>query len=204
MKTNHCITLLSGVLMAITLTACSSDSEFSTWPCRFSYNNQIHNDATLASAMNSNSRGVFCKISQSTAAGVFYFNFESSDGVTKSSQPMTAEEKQEWQRGGIILGINNGIIVGYQTLITDGPFGGFIAYDVQCPNCVRRENNTVNPNYRVSTDSQGIATCPKCGKRYDMNNGGIITNGVENDTGLEKYIAVTMGPLSVLSVMRRN
>jgi membrane protease subunit (stomatin/prohibitin family) len=36
-------------------------------------------------------------------------------------------------------------------------------------------------------------TCSKCGKTYDMNNGGIITNGAEGDTGLAKYVAVTDG-----------
>ena len=41
-----------------------------------------------------------------------------------------------------MLGINNGIIVGFQVLNTQ-PNGGFVAYDVQCPNCVRKENNTI-------------------------------------------------------------
>ena len=180
------------------LAACSADEEYSTHACRFSYNNMIHNDATLASALNSSSRGVFCLISENTRAGVRYLLFENNLGQT-SEKPETAEEVE----AKFILGLNNGIIVGFQTLNTEGASGGFVGYDVQCPNCVRRENNTVNPNYRVEMESSGIATCSKCGKKYDMNNGGIILNGEEGDRGLDKYVASTTGPLGVVSVFRR-
>ena len=43
----------------------------------------------------------------------------------------------------------------------------------------------------------------KCGKKYDMNNGGIILNGSEGDTGLEKYVAGTTGPFGVVWARRR-
>ena len=155
------------------LTSCKADEEYSTHACRFSYNNMIHNDATLASALDANSRGVFCLISEKTRAGARYLVFESSLGM-KSEQIETAEE-------------------------VEAKFG----YDVQCPNCVRRENNTVNPNYRVTMESSGIATCGKCGKKYDMNNGGIVQNGEEDDRGLDKYVASTTGPFGVVSVFRR-
>ena len=180
------------------LTSCKADEEYSTHACRFSYNNMIHNDATLASAMNNSSRGVFCLISENTRAGVRYLDFENNLGQT-SKQQETAEEVE----AKFILGLNNGIIVGFQTLNTDGVNGGFVGYDVQCPNCVRRENNTVNPNYRVTMESSGIATCGKCGKKYDMNNGGIVQNGEEDDRGLDKYVASTTGPFGVVSVFRR-
>ena len=180
------------------LAACSADEEYSTHACRFSYNNMIHNDVTLASAMDANSRGIFCLITEYTRAGVRYLVFENNLGQT-SKQQETAEEVE----AKFILGLNNGIIVGFQTLNTEGTTGGFVGYDVQCPNCVRRENNTVNPNYRVKMESSGIATCTKCGKKYDMNNGGIIQNGEEGDRGLDKYVASTTGPLGVVSVFRR-
>ena len=190
-----CLLLAVGCCL---LAACSADEEYSTHACRFSYNNMIHNDATLASALDANSRGVFCLISEKTRAGARYLVFESSLGM-KSEQIETAEEVE----AKFILGLNNGIIVGFQTLNTDGVNGGFVGYDVQCPNCVRRENNTVNPNYRVTMESSGIATCGKCGKKYDMNNGGIVQNGEEDDRGLDKYVASTTGPFGVVSVFRR-
>ena len=131
--------------------------------------------------------------------GVKYLNFQNSSGLI--SKPV-AESYEEAQKQ-FILGLNNGIIVGFQTLNTDSPNGGFMAYDQQCPNCVRNENNTVNPNYRIQMSDNGIATCGKCGKKYDLNNGGIILNGNKDDTGLEKYVANTLGPFSWVSVRRR-
>ena len=180
------------------LAACSADEEYSTHACRFTYNNMIHNDPTLNSALNASSRGVFCLISENTRAGVRYLVFENNLGQT-SKQQETAEEVE----AKFILGLNNGIIVGFQTLNTDGANGGFVAYDVQCPNCVSRTNNTANPNFRVTMESSGIATCSKCDKKYDMNNGGIILNGEEGDRGLDKYVASTTGPSGVVSVFRR-
>ena len=180
------------------LTSCKADDEYSTHACRFSYNNMIHNDPTLASALEANSRGVFCLISEHIRAGVHYIAFENNLGQT-SKQQETAEEVE----AKFILGLNNGIIVGFQTLNTEGPNGGFVGYDVQCPNCVRHFNNTANPNYRVTMESSGIATCSKCGKKYDLNNGGIVQNGDEGDSGLDKYVASTTGPFGVVSVFRR-
>ena len=187
------------LVLLLFLTSCSGDeAEYSVWPCRFAYDNQVHNDLVLASAMNNASRGIFCLISEHTQKGVKYLKFENNNGDS-SQQPETAEEKL----AKFILGLNNGIIVGFQTLNTEDATRGFVAYDVQCPNCVRRENNTVNPNYRVEMDSKGIATCNRCGKTYDLNNGGIVTNGGEGDRGLEKYVANTTGPIGYISVYRR-
>ena len=179
------------------LSACSSaDQEYSSWPCRFAYDNSIHLVTELSISLNAGSRGVFCLITEQVQKGQKHLIFQSSNGDKSNPIPETAEEAQ----AKFILGLNNGIIVGFQTLITD-PYGGFVGYDVQCPNCVRNENNTINPNYRVTMDTKGIATCPKCKKTYDMNNGGIITNGSEGDTGLQKYVAMTDG--MHVSVFRR-
>ena len=177
------------------LTGCKADEEYSTWPCRFAYDNQAHPDATLALAINGGSRGMFCLITENTRNGRKYLQFLSNNGDS-SEQPETAEEVQ----AKFILGLNNGIIVGFQTLNQE-PYGGFVAYDVQCPNCVRRENNTTNPNYRVTMESNGIATCSKCGRQYDMNNNGLLRNAQEGDTGLQKYVAMTDG--QHVSVFRR-
>jgi hypothetical protein len=65
---------------------------------------------------------------------------------------------------------------------------------------VRRENNTLNPKYAVSMNTNGVATCSKCGRKYDLNNGGIVQNGEEGDSGLQKYLASTTGPFGYISV----
>ena len=139
------------VWCALALVGCQAEGEYSTWPCRFGYDNAIQ-------------------------------------------KPKTEQERLANQ----VLGLNNGIIVGFQTL-NQSPNGGFVAYDVQCPNCVRRENNTLNPKFAVALSNTGIATCGKCGKKYDLNNGGIVQNGEQGDVGLAKYLATTTGPFGYLS-----
>ena len=156
-------------LMVLMLVGCNADQEFSTWPCRFSYDNSVYLDDVLASAMNNGSRGVFCQISETSSKGVRYLNFTSSTGQ-QSQKRETAMEMQ----ANYILGMNNGIIVGFQTLNTDGAYGGFVAYDVQCPNCVRANNNYINPTFYIRMAATGIATCSKCGRKYDLNNNGIL------------------------------
>lgn len=187
------------VALVALLLSCSAENEYSTWPCRFTYNNALYLDETLASAMNRDSRGVFCHISEETRVGVKYLVFRNNSGIT-SQKRETALETQ----AGYYLGLANGIIVGFQTFITDDPYGGFVAYDAQCPNCVRRENNMLSPHYAVTMSSSGIASCSRCGKKYDMNNGGIVQNGEQGDTGLEKYVATTTGPHGYISVFRRQ
>jgi len=182
------------------LLSCEAENEYSTWPCRFAYDNGTHQDATLASAMNVNVPGMFCLITESVRGGVKYLNFKSNHNTESSLAETEAEKRAEY-----ILGLNNGIIVGFQNAVLDD-FGNakFVAYDVQCPNCVRQYNNTISPNYGVSMDDRGIATCKKCGRQYDLNNGGVLQNGQEGDTGLEKYAASTSGPFGLLSVFRHR
>lgn len=186
-------TLLVLLLTLHLLSSCDAEGEYSTWPCFFAYDNSLHLDANLSSAMSADSRGVFCKIWETTMGGRYYW-FQNNQGLDATSQPLTAIEQQ----ADFVLGLHNGIIVGYQTFNTS-PNGGFVAYDVQCPNCVRREGNTLNPKYVVTMSANGIATCPKCGKKYDLNNGGMIQNGEEGDTGLAKYMAVTTGPFGYIT-----
>ncbi len=182
------------------LLSCEAENEYSTWPCRFAYDNGTHQDATLASAMNVNVPGMFCLITESVRGGVKYLHFKSNHNTESSLAETEAEKRAEY-----ILGLNNGIIIGFQNAVLDD-FGNakFVAYDVQCPNCVRQYNNTISPNYGVSMDDKGIATCKKCGRHYDLNNGGVLQNGQEGDTGLEKYAASTSGPYGHLSVFRHR
>ena len=182
------------------LLACEAENEYSTWPCRFAYDNSAHQDATLASAMDVNVPGIFCLITESVRGGVKYLNFKNNYNATSSLAETEAEKRAEY-----ILGLNNGIIVGFQNAVLDD-FGNakFVAYDVQCPNCVRESGNTLSPTYGVSMSDKGIATCRSCGRKYDLNNGGVLQNGQAGDTGLEKYAASSSGPYEHLSVFRHR
>ena len=94
------------IICYLLLTSCEADQEYSAWPCRFSYNNLIHQDATLATALDKNSRGVFCMITESTRAGAKYLNFQNSDGLSTSKV-----ESEEEVQARFVLGLNNGGIV---------------------------------------------------------------------------------------------
>ncbi len=182
-------------LCCMLLGGCNIEGEYSKWPCRFDYDNAVYLDQSLATAMNISSKGVFCKIWEQGSSYVF----QNNQGLQPSSKPKSAQDTQR----NYILGVNNGIIVGFQTQnteLTGAVNGGFVAYDAQCPNCVRKTNNYLNPKFPLSMSTSGIASCSNCGKKYDMNNGGIIQNGEEGDVGLEKYLASTTGPLGYLSV----
>jgi len=179
------------------ISSCTGESEYSSEPCYFAFQNATFLDETLATAMNPDSRGVFCQISQSFSGGVNYIVFANNQGLS-SQQKETAYE----QRTNYVIGINNGIIVGYQTL-NDSPNGGFAAYDLQCPNCYRKHQSYTNPKFRLSMSSSGIATCSSCGKHYDMNNRGVIQDGEEGDVNLTQYVATTTGPLGYLLVHNR-
>ena len=186
------------VLMALfLLLACNAENEYSSQPCYFAYQNANYLDETLATAMNPQSRGVFCQISESRSGGVTYLNFTNNQGLTSQKKETALEQQTNY-----VIGVNNGIIVGFQTL-NDTPNGGFAAYDLQCPNCVRRHSSYTNPRYRLTMSTSGIATCSSCGKHYDMNNRGVIQDGEADDVNLTQYVATTTGPFGYLLVHSR-
>jgi len=172
----------------ITLTSCDdSEFEYSNYQAYFVFDNSQRLDATLSSAMNPLSPGIFCKIA---IEGSNYISFVNNQGLN-SKQMMTAVD----QRRTCILGIYNGsgVIVGYGAL-SDPP--AFYAYDVQCPNCYEQTNK---PNSPLSMDTNGKAICKKCQRTYDMNNGGIIIGG-EGGKKMIRYHASTTGPNGVLKI----
>ena len=185
------ITRIVFALTALALYSCSdSQNEYSTSACFFIFDNATHQDATLASAMNASSPGIFCYITKTIKSGATYFSFKSNQGTSSSSIANAIDQKRT-----VILGYNNGIIVGFGNL--DNP-AVFYAFDNQCPNCFDPEAIPVK-NYPLTLSSNAIATCNTCHREYNMNSGGNISKG---DAGkkLTRYRATTGGPLGVLSV----
>ena len=158
-------------------TACTdSEYEYSSHQAYLLLDNSTHLDATLSSALVQLSPGIFCRI---YTKGDNYFYFESNQGLSSKSA-MTAVDLQRT----LILGVYNasGIIVGYGTL--DYP-ATLYCYDNQCPNCYEQLSL---PRYALTMDDTGIATCSKCSRSYNLNNGGIITEGgEEGDIKLFRY-----------------
>lgn len=185
------------VLMTLFLAACGdSGYEYSSYHCNLTLDNSTHNDATLASAMNAASPGIFCTIKVITKGGAMQYSFETNANL-KSTSPFNAiDNRLENQKH---VGMNNGLIVGFARL-TDMTTGNpvFYAYDLMCPNCF---DYTAIPmhGYPLSVKSSGIATCPNCKRQYDLNNGGIISAG-DKGTPLQPYRATTTRPFGILHV----
>ena len=179
---------------AASLVSCSkAEDEFSDEPCYFIFDNSVHQDATLASAMSAMTPGVFCHISETKRSGAATFVFRNNQGLS-SEKRANAVDQQRSRR----LGRRNGIIVGYGNADITNPV--LYAYDAQCPACY---TGTGLVDRTLSTDSRGFATCENCHRSYDMNNGGFISSGgKEGDTAtrLTRYRATCTGPLGILTV----
>lgn len=179
--TYYIIALLATVIFA----GCGeTESEYSGYPCRLVFDNSANRSPALASAMNVMSPGIFCRI---TMTGN-YFNFSTNQGL-EDQVALTAIDQQV----SIALGVYNGtgIIVGYGNLNNPATF---YAYDSQCPNCYV-ENGL--PRYSLSMNTDGTAECGSCHRKYDMNNGGIVSSG-DGGNKMMRYRAGVAG--NVLTV----
>lgn len=164
--------------------------EYSHRPCYVVIDNSKHLDATLASAMNNMTPGIFCMIRLTQKNGASYYSFSSNQNM--SSEVLLNAIETSMSR---IVGLNNGIIVGFGNL--DNP-ATFYAYDRECPNCF--DPDAIPMKSRpLNIDYKGHATCSMCKRVYDMNNRGFI---IEGDKGnpLTRFPAQTSGPYGTLAV----
>lgn len=167
--------------------ACDAETTYTRYPCYLVIDNSVHQDATLASAMNIMSPGVFCTITNNEAKQ--QYSFVNNCGLS-SVKAYNAIDKRRTRA----LGMNGALIVGFGTLT-----GEFYAYDRECPVCFSPDDVPVRSK-PVTTSSDGIATCSVCKRRFDMNNGGncVSEGGI---SGLRRYRAsMPTGPFGVLSV----
>lgn len=184
---------MTGLLPMTLLSACGdTQSEFSAAPCSLYFDNQTHNDATLAAAMTPLS-GIFVTITTTSKSGAQYFVFTNNQGHS-SQVVFDAKDKQRQRAGQLILGLNGAIIVGYGFSTSQT----FYAYDRECPNCFD-SNALPQRSYPLKVNSGGIASCSNCHRTYDLNNGGIIASG-NGGKKMTRYPSVTTGAYGVLSV----
>lgn len=177
--------------LTLTLTSCGdTQSEFSKQRCYFVFDNSVHQDLTLAAAMDPNSSGVFTTVTHTMRGGARYFVFSSNQG-TSSEKIFTAID----QRRTLLLGMNNGLIVGFGNQNIP-PI--FYAFDRECPNCYDDSRVPVR-SYPLRTTSDGMAVCNTCHREYNMNIGGFIVKGDGGDK-MTRYTASTTGPYGALSV----
>ena len=179
---------LIGACFVFLFTACGeSEYEYSSIPCRLAFDNATHNNATLASGMNQLSPGIFVRI-RITDVNPRYFEFTNNQGLTEKSIFNAIDDRLE-----PILGMKNGLIVGFGNLDSD-----FRAYDAQCPNC-SDANAAIMHDHSLTMTTDGHATCSTCHRSYNMNNRGMIDKG-DNGKALIRYRAGTTGPYGRLNV----
>ena len=192
--------LWSKIALALPLlftVACSGDDyTYSSYHCNLVIDNATHLDATLASAMNMMSPGVFCKITYNNSKRAYVFT---NNQGQSSSTPLTAPEIERLGRTSRV-GLNNGLIVGYGNLSTSKE-GGYVfyAFDAECPNCF--DFNAIplrSYPLTMTADKPGIAKCTHCNREYNMNTGGNCINNTGK--GLTTYRAASSGALGTLTV----
>lgn len=166
-----------------------TEYEYDNIPCRLQFDNATHNNAVLASAMNYHSPGIFVRVKM-TSVKPRYYEFSNNQGLTEKSIFNAIDDRID-----PILGMKNGLIVGFGNL--DNP-AVFYAYDAQCPNCSDAQA-TIMPDRSLSMTSDGHATCDYCHRSYNMNNRGMIDKG-DNGKSLIRYHAATSGPYGILTV----
>lgn len=152
-KNTRCISLLCALLFLL-FAGCEGDyKEFCT-QYQVSFSCDITNVPYNAVA----SMGQFISVRRKTGS--------TSCTVFNPSLGKTTEAAlSEIEARSFALGLG-GLILG-QPFFGDG---SIYAYDLACPACDRA-------SARLTIDTQGYATCPKCDNVYDLNNGGLVTEG---------------------------
>lgn len=166
-------------IILLLFVSCSDDNEFNAeYQCYFTFDTNIHNTSILRNALNSLAPGTFAYVSTTLKnGGVRYVSISLNDGKNNEETAITTAEET---RRSYILGINNGLIIGYGSLSN----GTLYAFDHQCPNCVREYALYKYPlNW---TNNGNWVICKNCQRTYDLNNGGFIVEG-EKGSKLIRY-----------------
>lgn len=176
---------LAGVAAAAALAACSGDSLYCRYPCRLVLNTATYLSPSVLATVGT--KGVFCKATKGSSAT--RINFSNSAGLADAVDLAGFD-----QRATTILGTNGSLIFGYGSL--DEP-PVLYAYDGECPNCFDPEAVPV-VSRRLTLGTDGLATCPTCHRRYNLNTGGGVVDG-DRGSRLWRYRA-SYTPAGVLMI----
>lgn len=160
--------LLCISLLFVALNGCGN-AEFthSNRPVSFVFDTRLHSHSpALASALNS--LGIFVTVSESTQTGRLSYRFDNHQGVV-DFVPLNAIDERQTR----LIGQNNALIIGHGSFDTPAPF---YAYDGECPHCFNF-NALPLKSYPLSIANNGIASCPNCGRKFNLNTGGNMIAG---------------------------
>lgn len=154
--------------LCVVLMSCEAESNISRdYRCYFIFDTSLHPLPCQLTGILGNP-GHFCKVESDIIGGVRHLKTTRNyDNATEDIILRTEKERQVM----LALGANNSIIIG-----TSSYENRLIAYDGQCPNCLKEYNDT---HYPLTWQKNGLQlSCGKCGRSYDVNNG-VITSGQE-------------------------
>lgn len=174
---------LGGIVAGCGLASCGeAQMEYSDFHPNLTLENDQHLDATLATAMDPMSTGIWCHLSTTMEKGVRYYVFRNNQGLASKSIFNALDTRRQSQNH---VGMNNGIIVGF-SIYGDG----FFAYDAQCPDCFKY-NALPMRSYPLAMSATGEATCAHCQRTFELN---------KWPNGLTRYRATTSGAFGLLRV----
>lgn len=165
---------LAAVLLAVGLSGCADDTDdfYSNYRAFFRYNYVLTTPPLLTAVGNP---GMFCAINFPNGN----YHFVSSDGKNTYDYRPTAMDQYGKPEcvAGFIVGMPN---------IPDfsGQFAP-VAYDLVCPECF----TSTSIQRSLSIAQNGWATCSRCNRSYDLNNGGIVVQGEAGRKLLRYHVA---------------
>ena len=152
--------------LCVVFMGCQGDEAVShDYRCYFVFDTSLHPLPCQLTGILGNS-GHFCKVEATVSGGVRHLKTTRNyDGAIEDIILRTAKESQVT----LALGANNCIIIG-----TSSYDSRLIAYDGQCPNCLKEYGGI---RYPLIWQKNGLQLhCAKCNRSYDVNNG-VITDG---------------------------
>jgi len=143
--------------------SCSDNVEnyYSNYRASFQYS-PVASVAPLYTSLNN--MGEYCMIWRNSDN--FYFEGQDEKIVTKTKTAETIYNNWVCLKG-FIVGVTNIPEIG-------NDLASLVAYDLACPYCYEKDLIISSLQY----DGYGFVKCTRCGRRYNLNNGGIVVNGI--------------------------
>lgn len=165
------------VVILSLLFSCVDDDEspFARRPAFFRFSPVTAAPKTLFPALGS--PGEWCTVTLTNT----HYVLKTPGGMT-DSYPLT--QLDEYRRATWICGL----IVGTPTVPDLGAYDfAPVAYDLACPSCF--EGGGITRAVSITSTTLGRASCSRCHRTYDINNGGIVVEGASSphDPRLYRY-----------------
>ncbi|MBQ7421536.1 MAG: hypothetical protein IJV27_05310 [Prevotella sp.] len=142
------------------LYACKGEEQISRdYLCRFAFNYQLHPTSKILTAVNS--PGYFVWVTIARSNGIVHVLVHPADGSGDEDNALTTDKENYITYE---LGAYNGIFIGCTN------FGGPVAYDRQCPNCLETYG-TVNYPLTWVESKPMFVECTNCHRTYSLETG---------------------------------